>query len=452
VRPEPPAWASEREPPFWSRADWWRRSLSSSATFWASTVLVFVASVLIARALGPAEYGAVVLALSISTLVGGLLDVTFEGAVVHHGYRALAAKRLDHVRSMLRAAVAVDVSIGLGVAAVLFAAASPLAALAGGEPLTASLIRIGALGVLVKTLDGSTAAALYLAGRPDIVAAMFLVTATARLIGTVVALEIGGAQAVLWAFAVATAVGSATQGLAAWQIAWRDWARAPLGGKRREWFRTLLPFAASHSLTTTVTNSTGHLIPVTLGALTNSATVGVFSVAMLPVKFGGMLSAPLRLALSAEQAKLAAQDRRPELLRSVRWHTVIGIALGLALAIAGYFTLPWLIPLLYSQTFSEAVTPARILLVAAVAMLSIGWAKSLFIGIGRPGLQAIVAFVELALTVAALVVLVPEGGTSGAAAAVSGTSVVLALVWFRLASRILGTSRREASTPERELP
>jgi O-antigen/teichoic acid export membrane protein len=173
---------------------------------------------------------------------------------------------------------------------------------------------------------------------------------------------------------------------------------------------------------------------------------------MLPVRFAGMLSAPLRLALSAEQAKLAAQDRRPELLRSVRWHTVIGIALGLALAIAGYFTLPWLIPLLYSQTFSEAVTPARILLVAAVAMLSIGWAKSLFIGIGRPGLQAIVAFVELALTVAALVVLVPEGGASGAAAAVSGTSVVLALVWFRLASRILGASRREASTPERELP
>ena len=55
--------------------------------------------------------------------------------------------------------------------------------------------------------------------------------------------------------------------------------------------------------------------------------------------------------------------------------------MGAAIA---YVIMPWLIPFLYSYSFESAVTPARIMLIAAVFNFALLWRKTLLAALGGP--------------------------------------------------------------------
>jgi O-antigen/teichoic acid export membrane protein len=439
------ATSDERPAEFWTSRAWWRLAGKTSVTLWASTGLSFLAAVVTARVLGVHDYGLVVLAVAAVGFVSTFLDLSLEEGVIYHGVRTLAAGDIGAVRSLLRTSFRFDLAVGLVIAALIVGLATPIAEVASHGRMDPVFVRIAALGALAATVDGTTGAVLLLEGRADLRAWMAVATNLARVLGVLpIALLGGGPGAVLVAYAIATAVGSGLQLLLAWRLGWREWATAEPTRGARSWLRPLATFGVHTSLTTTLLGSERTLLLVILGAVVGPAAAGLFSIALLPVTVVSMATAPLRLLVLPEQAKLAASNQVAVLRRTVRGNIVVGLVVGLPVAFVGWWLMPWLIPTLFSDRFAGAVEPARILLLAAVAHLSASsWAKGLPAAIGKPQVRSAMSLVYVVSVVGLTAVLVPSHGVNGAAIGHTVGVIATYLVWWVVTERVL---RREASS------
>jgi O-antigen/teichoic acid export membrane protein len=415
---------------FWTSRAWWRRAGKTSIASWGSTVLALLGTVLAARALGPEDYGETALAIATATFVALFLDLALEEGVVHHGFRAIARGDTGALRSLLRTAFLFDLGIGVLLAASLVGLAGPLADVASGGELDPRLVQIAALMTLAATIDGTTGAVLLLAGRPDLRAWVMVGTNLARLLALLGAVQLGGPAPVVGAYALAAVVGAVIQGLVAWRVAWREWSRAKPTGEARAWFRPLVTFGIHSSLTTSMLSVERSLVLVLLGALSGPTATGIFNIALLPISVMAFASAPIRLVLYPEQARLAAGGEIGSLRRTVRGYTAIGFAVGIPGAVAGWFLIPWLVPALFSEGFEEAVEPARILLIAAVFLLAVGWSKTLPAAIGEPQLRTALSALSAGIMLTLTVLLAPRYESSGAAIAYSAAAVSVSVVWW----------------------
>jgi O-antigen/teichoic acid export membrane protein len=259
-----------------------------------------------------------------------------------------------------------------------------------------------------------------------------------------IAVRIGEGHAVLIAFALAAGVGGAVQAYLSWRVGWRRWQESREGGEAL-WARTLFSFGLHSSLATTVIAANRSLVSVVLGRFIGPRAVGLMDVATFPVSVTAVASNPVRLWLLPEQAWMWAEGKRRELRRLIRNYTLIGTILGAVGAIVGWFLMPWLIRILYTDRFSEAVQPARLMLVAAVATLATGWNKSLAGAVGRPQMRTLIAAVQLVLMLGLLIVFA-RYGVVGAAAVVSATYVATALLWWASLRYLLPRQSQDEST------
>jgi O-antigen/teichoic acid export membrane protein len=155
----------------------------------------------------------------------------------------------------------------------------------------------------------------------------------------------------------------------------------------------------------------------------------------LPRAIGGLLAGE---AAGGPEQKAGAMVARAS--RGVVWLMATG---ALVLGFASY----WLIPPVYGADFDQARAPALILLASAVLL---GFAFNLqnyFIGVGRPGIIAILALVAGAANLVLSIVLIPPAGIVGnALATLLGSALALALVlyWFR---RLAGVPIRSTYLP-----
>jgi O-antigen/teichoic acid export membrane protein len=416
----------EAPAPFWRTRAWWNRAGRTAIAVYLATVLAFVGTLAVARGLGPREFGTVVLAVAVASLIGTLLDLSLEEAVVHHGYRALARGDAAGVLGLIRASLILDVAIGIVVSGGVFLLAAPLADLASAGRLDPGLVRLAALVTLASTADSTMGGVLQVAGRPDLRGWAMAGTNLARLVAVLVAVQIGTPEAIIVAYAAGNAVGGLGQGLVAWQLVRRRWPPAVHSPALRVPVRELVRFGFHTSITTSVAAANGALIPVFLGRVAGPTAVGIFRVAMFPVFLAGSASAPIRLVLYPEQARLAAEDDLGQIRHAIRTHTLAALALSLPFAVAAWFALPWLLPLIYSEQFKDAVQPARILLIAAVIQFSASWFKTLPAALGKPQLRTALTLLELALMIS-LLLLLGGRGSEGAAIAFSATSVASAI-------------------------
>jgi O-antigen/teichoic acid export membrane protein len=242
---------------------------------------------------------------------------------------------------------------------------------------------------------------------------------------------------VLISYVVSSLAGALLQAAIAWRIAWKSWTRGEELGSSPVSASKLLRFAAHTSATTSLVAVQSAVIPIVLGRQSGPAAVGIFRVALLPVFAADTLSAPMRLVLFPEQTRLAAEGRIRLLRRAMVTYSVIGFSVGAAGAVVGWFALPSLIPLVYTSEFDEAVLPARIMLIAAVAHFGFAWGKSFPAAVGRPEVRTVATAVLVALTVALLLVFGGQGA-KGAAIAFTGATVLATATWAVIVFRLLG--------------
>jgi O-antigen/teichoic acid export membrane protein len=409
--------------PFWKTRAWWRRAGRTAIAVYLATALAFLGTVVAARGLGPHEFGTVVLAVAVATLFRSLLNLSLEEAVVHHGHRALAKADAAGIVGLVRTSLKLDVAIGIASFVLIVLLATPLADIASDGRLDPDLVRLAALVTIWAIADSTMSAVLQVAGRPDLRGWVMAGTNLARLVGVLVAVQFDTAEAVILAYAAGNAFGALVNWLLAWGLVRRRWQTGTDPPVRRVPIRELIRFGFHTSITGSVAAASGALVPVLLGRLAGPTAVGVFRVAMFPVFLADNASGPIRLVLYPEQARLSAAGDHAQLRQAIRNHTLSALAVSLPVAVVGWFALPWLLPLLFSDAFDEAVLPARIMLIAAVVRFSGAWFKTLPAALGRPELRTGLTVLELVVLVSFLIALAGRGA-EGAAIAFAAASVV----------------------------
>jgi O-antigen/teichoic acid export membrane protein len=177
---------------------------------------------------------------------------------------------------------------------------------------------------------------------------------------------------------------------------------------------------------------------LTVGALTNSALAGLYSVA-LNIRDIGLLPlsvyvAPFQNLVIDRSRGGSASDRSP-----VITGLLLQFALSLALAIVAAFALPLLVPLVYGPAFRPATGPAVILFSSIVFLGPAGLCWVTFNAKGRPHLTSLLLTVSGILGPATTYVLLSRGyglvGVATGTVVVAGITLGLAIVLLQRLQR-----------------
>jgi O-antigen/teichoic acid export membrane protein len=166
--------------------------------------------------------------------------------------------------------------------------------------------------------------------------------------------------------------------------------------------------------------------------IASQAVLGFYAVAVNSSEIllylpGAAATAVLPVAARADSTRRV--DGVLRAFRSVLLVSLASIAVGAALG-------PLLIPLVFGEPFSESVTPFLLLLPAAIGYVAVSIFSSALVASGAPGRSSLGPLVSLVVATALDFLLIPPYGASGAAAAASigylaggGTALVLYRRW-----------------------
>jgi len=202
-----------------------------------------------------------------------------------------------------------------------------------------------------------------------------------------------------------------------WQPSWLQWRNAVHYGLRG-YPGTVADFA------------TLRMDQLLLGGLASSTAIGLYFVAVRLSEITATLAGSVADAIMPEVAAAKHVDRADNLLaRSLRLtiytHLIVLVPLWLAA--------PHILRIVYGPSFSGAGSTFRILLVASVVLTAGGIAVSGLNGFGHPGLSTIARVSSAAVTVIALLTLLPRFGIAGAAmASLLGYSVMMIVAFIAL--------------------
>jgi len=168
--------------------------------------------------------------------------------------------------------------------------------------------------------------------------------------------------------------------------------------------------------------------------MVDPAQIAIYAVAVSVIDRLRVVPDSVSSALLPKLATLADGEKGPYTARVSR-HLMFWVVLsGLGLALVA----PFALPLLFGQPYAASVLPLYVLL-PATAMLSLRWMiGSYFVAIGRPGFNARVQALSVAVNVAANLFAIPRFGILGAAASSLlsyGVEAIATVLVFRRVTR-----------------
>jgi O-antigen/teichoic acid export membrane protein len=363
----------------------------------------FVASVLLARALGPVGRGLYALPLAVLGIVMALAPLGIEHANFSLATRGVRAPVLWANATIAAAAISVVTAAVL----VVLSLASP--GTIGDLPGTWYLVVLAQVPVLLLILYWSSI--LQLEHRYRSVAAGLLL-ATAVHAAIVAALFAAGALtpfrvlALTWvvngiacAWILSTGV---RRGVAGWRPDPRALRQGVGFGLR------VHGGAVSFFLLLRVDQ-------VLVQELAGFRALGLYALAVAIAELLWLTCEPLAIAALPHQARADGGIDRPLAYATARLALVFAVAGGAILWIAA----PFLIGLVYGSSFEDAATLLRWLLPGIVALSAARPLSTLLLRDGRPGLLSVLGFASLAVNVGLNVVLIGSIGAVGASIASS---------------------------------
>lgn len=415
----------------------------------AAQALTLVTGIVLARALGPAEYGGWAAATAVAILVTSLATLGLPNVVTARSAAALGSGAPERAADLFRRSLSLATAAAL-VGALLLAAASrgqpapyalPLAIAASSVPFACAAQIIGARlqGIGYGVLAQATANV----ARPLVM-----------LAGVLVALAIGArADAAMAACAFAAGSVAACVGLALADR--RLEARSPRGTATAEAappfapaLREAMPFLAISLLAI----AGARIDLLILAALATPREVGLYEVA---ARGADLVMVPLvatAAMLGPEFARRNARDGIAQLQRLASLATIGLAALSLP-ALVAFLAWPDAVArLLFGAEFSAAGAPLAILAVGYYASLCMGPVHLLLGMTGHGRASATAALAALLLGSAGSLLLVPRLGMEGAAIARGASQALVAMalaVWTRrrlgIATSLLAWHRHRAA-------
>jgi O-antigen/teichoic acid export membrane protein len=370
-------------------------------------ILSFAVFAVLARKLGPEAFGVFALAVAFAEF-GRILPAAGLATAIQRARRVTPAMA-DTVfwTSLAVSALAV---------VVLALLAGPIAS-AFDEPAVAPLLI--ALGlILVITVAGATHIALML--REFGHRAMATRSVVSNLAGGAAALAAAGAGWGAWSLVVQRGVAE----VAGTAMAWHAYRWMP--GRRFSFdvLRELAGFSASMTLTQILFVALVRVQDVIIGRTIGTAAVGVYRTAWRTVE---LIAQSMIMPFS--QVSLPTLGRLQDDLPAFRkaYLRIIAVSSALAFpAIIGFAVLaPHAIPLIFGAQWEESARIARLLGFMAVPFTLNRFAGPALATLGRSGLLAKIAGLQLALTVVMTLAAAPYGLLAIAAAYVVRAYLVL---------------------------
>jgi lipopolysaccharide exporter len=390
-------------------------------SFALGKVLVLVATIVLARVLGPEEFGLVGLALVFVGFVEVMADFGIAQSLIYYRDSPRAAD----------AALACTVVSGLLLAGGT-ALAAPYLAQALGDPAITEFLRVLSLSFVL----GSFGIVPDVLLRRDLLfkrrlAVQLSSSVTRGGVSIGLALAGAGAWSLVWGQIAAVTVTSV--------VAWsRVRYRPDLRWWRIRWgdVRPLLAFgaptAANGLLSTVILNVDYIIVSRALGATALGFYLLAFRLPEMVIVSVFQVLSQVAFPVFSRARKQPGRMRRGY-LRMLRLQTTYGVVVGCVLAAAA----PVLVPVVFGPGWEQSVFPLQALAIyAAFRSLGMGVVDVLK-AMGRPSLALSMSVVRLLVLVPALV-LATHWGINGVAVAQVAVALLFAAVMQVMAGRMLG--------------
>lgn len=409
-------------------------TLSTTAQI-AAYGLGFLASVIIARALGPTGRGQYAVVVTAVAVVAAVVHVSLENAnAFYFAERDYSVDQLSRNTSL--AAVAAG-PVAVGVLLVLYAVSRntlfgriPLATYLVGvacAPFALHLLWITALYTLDKRMIRSQVATLAGAGF-QLVAIFILYVAGALTVGTVIGVYTA-TSALIWLFHV-----------------W--WSRGVMTTRPaldRQLMRGVVGYGLKLHMGFIGIYLLFRLDVFFVRGYLGPRQVGLYSLAVQFAELIWLLTTPLSMAALPFQAAGSRDEATQLSFRTAR------IGLLIALTLAGTFaaTLWWVVPTVYGSAFAGSYRAIILLLPGVIAMAFARPLLTWLIRHDRPWRWSGLALGALALNCVINIWLIPRIGISGASLASSAAYIALAASYVHWGLSASSIGWREALVPRR---
>jgi O-antigen/teichoic acid export membrane protein len=411
------------------------RSLVSSAgsllvSGTASNVGYFVASLLLARWLGPGGRGSVAFATLSVLMLSRLARLGVPEAA-----SVFAASKPESRRVLLGNQVAFAIALAVAIGGVFTASLE----LAGAHPASSGLTTFGliAAGLALNALFETLSSYLIACGEVQVASWTGLVQPWGWAVGVVVAQVVGDLTAtsavIAWVAPFVPAV--AVRYLAAVRV---DGIALPVFAALKA--ALLFGFPAWVGGTSTFLNN--RFDQVLMGFISSKRQLGFYAVAVNASEALIYLGTATAIALTPIVARSDPSEIVDRTLRAFRTVTLATAALTLVAVASG----PFLIPLVFGDIYRASIVPFVVLAFGAVGWTASTILSGALLGAHAPKLASRGAIVAACITVVLDVTLIPPFAANGAAIATTGGFFAAAV------ATALAFTRRFQLSPRELLP
>lgn len=404
-----------------------------------SALLTLLQGLLIARWLGPGDYGRVALILGYGGLVYSIFTARSGEASISYIGTFHTQGQPEHALAICQFGYVMDAGIALISAGCVALSARWAATTFIGQPAVDSLMSLYAFAYIPGMMRGTASAVLSSLEHFTLLALLEVSTSLLRF-GLVAGLALtnGGITGVVWGNALALATSGILFAVVATRLAHRVWGNYWWHAQSHLlWphMRGLLHFLSLNELTTLLGLIPKQLDIFMLGLFSSPIETGYYRLAKNLAGAVGYLVTPLQSVTYPDLARQAVASDRILVYQRGWWlATRVGLPLGLLIGLVGSVSIPLVLPLLAGSAFQSAVPATQILLIGYSAWLAFFWLRPFFLAQRWVKTWAICSGLFALTALAGWLVLVPEYGSLGLSSwwTIATLSVYLVppLVWF----------------------
>lgn len=360
----------------------------AAAGKFVNAIAGLVTMAVLARYLGPGPFGVIAVFRTVVTVVDLYANFNTWQALIKYGTEAIAEKRTDDVKRMIKLAFIIDITTAIIGAIVVFGLTLIIPGRFGWSPSEAGLCAIYGL-TLVSKVSGTTDGIFRICDAYRVQAVIAGIGAVLSTAAVVIAVALGASfeGCVIALVSAEIASNIATTIASFWvanQAGYRGWMKTTLTGLRTT-FPGIVRFFVSTNAQLTVKTTQGEIDMLVIGSMLGKESAGLFRVVKQLGTIPGRVFLPFEIVLFTELARCAANHDyagfRRLLLRAV---AIAGLGSLLIWVVAAAFAGP-LIQLVAGSAYIS-VTPAfRWYLLAMVVQVCSTTVMRSMIALGRPG-------------------------------------------------------------------